>query len=55
MIDKLTFTSCYLSSENLSGESLRFIARGSLKTNLVITAEVTSGFPVQGIIIGLHA
>ena len=45
----------YPSSESLSGESLRFIARGSLKTNLVITAEVTSGFPVQGIIIGLHA
>ncbi|MEO3986861.1 toxin VasX [Plesiomonas shigelloides] len=53
--DELTLYIMYPSSESLSGESLRFIARGSLKTNLVITAEVTSGFPVHGIIIGLHA
>jgi hypothetical protein len=43
----------YPAAESLSGQPLRFMARGTLVKGVVLTAEIDDKLPVQGTLIEL--
>lgn len=51
--DELLLRIGYLEAESLSGQPLRFMARGTLAKGVVLTAEIDDKLPVQGTLIEL--
>ncbi|MDF2415410.1 toxin VasX [Aeromonas sp. 1HA1] len=53
-VDELVVCIIYPSHESLSGEALRFVARGTFSRGVILTAESDIKLPVKGTIIGLQ-